>query len=480
MALSQEFWLQQRRREASAAQTTAPTLPPTPGVLPPLAAATPAVGAAAVGHAPAMAGASIPGAMTATVPGALPQAATAMAAFTGPVAGAPVAAAAVAPGCPGALGLLPALQDNFLRPPQLALPAMQAMSFPRGANMLPGMPWVAPQQRALVDPVYAREHKPWNSDDEDIDEFGRKKRKSTRRKADTPSAVAAALPAAMDSAARLDRPEADPDTAEPPRKSAKTKGLSAKQQAALERLHGRSKQRLQENNDAGQTASASSTAAAPATNAEPAGLGIQAVPWMPQVHHTGAVVETSIPFTAPSSTLAGAADAGAAAAMAPWMSHVQHTGAAVETSIPFTAPSSALAGAADAGACAAMAAAMAAAGWPTALLPPHASLQLPAAAGMLATAAPLTGPVAMQAGVPTSIGVASGPMGQQPRVVLPPAWRAAPCAGVAGPSLVEHQQQQQYHHHQHLMDATSLASTWPGQCDDMGFNASARQQQELF
>lgn len=430
MALSQEFWLQQRRREAAGGSGCGGC--GGGGVVVPPSAASGSAG----GPVGAAAG-SIPGA----------------ACSAGPLAGSPVGngsgcpmggpvgastgsvtassasgggAAAPAGGAPGvaALGLLPALQNGLLQPPQMGMPPMQAMSFPPGTNMMPGMQWanVAPQQRALVDPVFAREHKAWNSDDEDIDEFGRKKRKS--RKAETPVPAADTLAAAVSSAARSRRcaderecPAADAEVTEPPRKSAKTKGLSAKQQAALERLHGRSKQKIEEkraaeeSNGAGHTASASSTAAAGTSSVEPAGLA-----GLAQIQPLVSGMEATAPFAASAAT-------------------------------------------GDPHAAAAMAAAMAAAGWPQALMPSHAGMQLPCAGEFSAAAA---GAAALTGAVPAAVAGVAAPMGQQPRLVLPPAWRPpAAAAGAPTPQALERQ----------LMDATAAGAAWPRQDDDKGWFA---------
>eukprot|EP00445_Apocalathium_hangoei_P089567 CAMPEP_0204214102 /NCGR_PEP_ID=MMETSP0361-20130328/76482_1 /ASSEMBLY_ACC=CAM_ASM_000343 /TAXON_ID=268821 /ORGANISM="Scrippsiella Hangoei, Strain SHTV-5" /LENGTH=170 /DNA_ID=CAMNT_0051178669 /DNA_START=50 /DNA_END=559 /DNA_ORIENTATION=- len=162
MALSQEFWLQKRRREAEDKQRAleaAGGLPQQPPLLVPAAVAT--------------------------------------------------------------LGLVGQLMA--VRPPA-------AMSSPGSANMIAGMPWVAPRLGGLAgSPVMPcmpsmvveppANKKGWNSDDEEIDEFGRKKRRRTSRAA---PASASASPAA-------------------PAGGGEGGGSSGSRQAALERLHARSR-----------------------------------------------------------------------------------------------------------------------------------------------------------------------------------------------------------------------------------------------
>lgn len=113
--------------------------------------------------------------------------------------------------------------------------------------MIAGMPWVPPRKPDLPEPADAREHKEWNSDDEDIDEFGRKKR---RRKAGASQRMAAAANSGSGCITSgrhqgSDDEERRPDTeagasCDPGRRGGGVKSaLSEKQRAALERLRGR-------------------------------------------------------------------------------------------------------------------------------------------------------------------------------------------------------------------------------------------------
>mmetsp|Transcript_15783 Transcript_15783/g.43049 ORF Transcript_15783/g.43049 Transcript_15783/m.43049 type:complete len:206 (-) Transcript_15783:117-734(-) len=104
-------------------------------------------------------------------------------------------------------------------PGPFALPCSPALIYSGSANMIAGMPWVAPRRPDPPEPADAKEHNEWNSDDEEIDEFGRKKRRAGAGSA-------------------RDAGESTPSKA--------SKGaLSAKQQAALDRLRGRCRPRAE-------------------------------------------------------------------------------------------------------------------------------------------------------------------------------------------------------------------------------------------
>lgn len=152
-----------------------------------------------------------------------------------------------------------------------------ALGYAGSANMIAGMPWVAPNRLGATGIVATptQDKKGWNSDDEEIDEFGRRKRKVSRPASGTPGGavphaplgmapwMAAAMGGAMAQsvpppsqweqaagagttpAASASREEPEPESGKAGGDSSRksTKGaLSAKQQAALERLHARRKQ----------------------------------------------------------------------------------------------------------------------------------------------------------------------------------------------------------------------------------------------
>lgn len=176
MALSQEFWLQQRRREATG---------------PPMAAG----------------GAQYPGNF-----GNIP------AAFAGGAARVP--------------GSLPPPPPPPAQPQMpMAAAAMQMWQGMTGGVMpiSAGVPWSVPAVRRPVAPEPpTRFHKQWNSDDEEIDEFGRKKRK---QKPSTKSSGSSAAAQEADGQAEQGK--------------SKKQALSDRHKAALERLKSRAKPKEQ-------------------------------------------------------------------------------------------------------------------------------------------------------------------------------------------------------------------------------------------
>ncbi|CAE8694668.1 unnamed protein product, partial [Polarella glacialis] len=167
--LNQEFWLQQKRREAEKAK------------------------AAALGQPPGL--------------------------------------AAAAQGPWNQMGSMPGA--GMVRPPMMMMrpPGPGIL----GSNMIAGMPWVAPR-RLGSEMIVDRLHKDWNSDDEDIDEYGRKKRRKTEK-----GSAASSKGKANDKAEEKgdgEEPAKDSKEKEPV-PSKKTSKLSEKQQAALDRLRAR-------------------------------------------------------------------------------------------------------------------------------------------------------------------------------------------------------------------------------------------------
>jgi len=107
----------------------------------------------------------------------------------------------------------------------------------RAPGFLQGMPMMmSSRPPCFAPPVDPVDHKAWNSDDEEIDEFGRQKRK--RKAAERSAAAVSSRPAKAK--ARDEQPGGDDDR----KKAKQSGGLSAKQKAALERLHGRCKKPL--------------------------------------------------------------------------------------------------------------------------------------------------------------------------------------------------------------------------------------------
>jgi len=142
----------------------------------------------------------------------------------------------------------PHMQPHLqLHPQQLQLRPQVAM-VPNASMIVGARAMWAPQQGAFA-PQMAPEvvdHKAWNSDDEEIDEFGRKKRRRIAAPNMQQPAMASGGGSSASSQARRrpDDDETPEDKAvEPAGGPSKRAGaqLSEKQKAALERLHARSK-----------------------------------------------------------------------------------------------------------------------------------------------------------------------------------------------------------------------------------------------
>jgi len=261
MALSQEFWLQQRRREAA------------------LAAQAAFSNAVAQGSLPATASASL-----------------------------------------AQSGL-----QKPLRP--------SALNYAGSANMIAGMPWVPPRKPDVPEPADAREHKEWNSDDEDIDEFGRKKRRVKS---------ASSRITNQEKKQELKR---DADAAETGKKGTKN-ALSAKQRAALERLRGRCKPSQVGGTDPGEdqvvlnhdiASLESNTAGAACSATQPMHLGMT---WSSQGLHgvsatssaggCASLIAAAV-WTSPASSLQDFAQCTSLMTMAGWPSIQAWTGLVPET-----------------------------------------------------------------------------------------------------------------------------------------------------
>lgn len=115
--------------------------------------------------------------------------------------------------------------------------------------MIAGMPWVPPRRPASPELASDIGHKDWNSDNEEIDEFGRKKRGAKKRKLDGSSSVAKPPVGGATAAAREDQHhDGEPakelragDSGNTCHSKSRQNILSERHRAALARLHGRSK-----------------------------------------------------------------------------------------------------------------------------------------------------------------------------------------------------------------------------------------------
>eukprot|EP00403_Amphidinium_massartii_P017897 CAMPEP_0178416366 /NCGR_PEP_ID=MMETSP0689_2-20121128/24027_1 /TAXON_ID=160604 /ORGANISM="Amphidinium massartii, Strain CS-259" /LENGTH=434 /DNA_ID=CAMNT_0020037709 /DNA_START=51 /DNA_END=1351 /DNA_ORIENTATION=+ len=246
MALSQEFWLQRRRREAAgtgAGQPATAGVPTAPrpaatvyqsGPRAPMATTMPPAG-----------GAACQGALRPPAQAAM-SSASAWPPMAGPGGGGPPSGAMgySAQGAGNSYGSStwsPGPQSMYMNsqagagghfpmqgPPSLR-PAVQQ---PGGSLVgMPGMAALLGTRRFIPSVAANSEHKEWNSDDEEIDEFGRKK-------VTNKSSVSSTARPASGKAEKKGTP--DKDEAAETSKKGKASRLSAKQQAALERLHRRS------------------------------------------------------------------------------------------------------------------------------------------------------------------------------------------------------------------------------------------------